>query len=156
MKKLILPLVAVAATFLFAVGHAVADNAGDKPLRFAVTLTDTSRIIGVPAVESFTLKTDYGDTPLHLAVQDQLAFLGLSREKLVKWFLEKGASVNVVDEEGFTPLHRAVIEEAVDVARILLQAGADPNAKSGEGESPLSLTEEESDMGKLLVEFGAK
>jgi ankyrin repeat protein len=52
----------------------------------------------------------------------------------VKWLIEKDADVNVAGMvNGFTPLFAACENNDLDVAKILVEAGADTNAKSRDG-----------------------
>lgn len=70
-----------------------------------------------------------GRTPLMLASAG-------SHGRLVKLLLRKGASVNVQDAAGCTPLHHALAagpQPHVGVARLLLAAGADPLVCSAAG-----------------------
>ncbi|PMD32171.1 ankyrin, partial [Hyaloscypha variabilis F] len=74
-----------------------------------------------------------GKSALHWAVH--FDYVEVVRELLVK-----GASVNVKDEKGRTPLHAAVMGEIRDdtkkkemIVRILLKHGADAKAKDVEG-----------------------
>jgi hypothetical protein len=53
----------------------------------------------------------------------------------VRMLLAAGAAVDAVDGQGRTPLHGARIA----TAKLLLDAGADPNAEDSMGESPYSL-----------------
>ncbi|XP_075150576.1 ankyrin repeat domain-containing protein 49 [Haematobia irritans] len=46
-------------------------------------------------------------------------------------------TVASVDEDGYTPLHRAAYNNYVDIAKLLLQYKADPNAKTKLGWTPL-------------------
>jgi hypothetical protein len=45
---------------------------------------------------------------------------------VVKWCLEHGAKVNYVGKFNRTPLHRAINNDAMNAAALLLEAGADP------------------------------
>jgi len=47
----------------------------------------------------------------------------------------KGATVNVANLTGFTPLHHAAENGSLEAAQALLQAGADPGLLSGAGET---------------------
>jgi len=47
---------------------------------------------------------------------------------MAKMMIVKGANVNVCDNEGYTPLLRAVINNNVEIATLLVYAGADINA----------------------------
>jgi len=51
--------------------------------------------------------------------------------------LEHGANLNVQDNDGRTPLHYAVENCHVDVARVLFDHGADPTIRDNEGMTPL-------------------
>lgn len=71
----------------------------------------------------------------------------------------KGALVNSRESRnGATPLMVAAFEGHEDVVRILLEAGADVNAKDAEGNTALSLatTRGHQDVIKLLKAKGAK
>ena len=56
----------------------------------------------------------------------------------VAWLLAHGADVAVRMDDGRTPLHRAAERNASDkVARMLVEAGADPSAKDEAGKRPI-------------------
>lgn len=57
---------------------------------------------------------------------------------VVKYLLDKGANVNVLDSARATPLYNAVrYSKSVDIVRLLMQRGADPNIEDREGYSAL-------------------
>jgi len=53
--------------------------------------------------------------------------------------LRAGADARLPDRHGTTPLYRASVQGRGDNVRVLLAAGADPNAESGTGEEGLPL-----------------
>ncbi len=64
------------------------------------------------------------------------------RPAVAKVLLEHGASVHMASKPaGFTPLHSAIADDAgtptKDLVRMLLDAGADPNARSASEATPL-------------------
>jgi len=64
-------------------------------------------------------RDDLGRTPLHWAVMG-------GHVETVRPLLERGAEVDARDKRGYTPL--ALILDNADVARLLVEHGADPNA----------------------------
>ncbi len=78
---------------------------------------------------------------------------------VVDVLLRSGAKLDAVDKSGMTPLMYAVMQSSPDerVVRILLLAGADPNARGGEW-TPLRLAisyNRNSAVAKLLLGAGA-
>jgi cytohesin len=57
----------------------------------------------------------------------------------VKQHLAAGADVNMKDDWGKTPLHKAAAYGGKEVTELLIDAGADVNAKNDEGRTPLDL-----------------
>lgn len=60
--------------------------------------------------------------------------------KLAELLIKRGASISRADRDGNTPLHLAVIKGNVKIVRLLLDAGALPDAKNGKGQSPLDIS----------------
>jgi hypothetical protein len=53
------------------------------------------------------------------------------RKEVVEYLVQKGANMEVVDGDGYTVLYRALVEEENDVARVLLDAGANVSITVG-------------------------
>jgi ankyrin repeat protein len=83
-------------------------------------------------------KNHFGNTPLQVG-------LLTGQGEVARVLLAHGADVNFKQSEGVTALHEAAQLGDVGVVRMLLDAGADPNAKTGklddgrDGVSPLDL-----------------
>lgn len=73
-----------------------------------------------------------------------------------KYLLDHGANANITDAFGRNALHVAVTGgyQRMRIVKLLLENGADPNASSEDGTTPLGLLERDGDMVKLLIEFG--
>jgi ankyrin repeat protein len=79
--------------------------------------------------------------------------------KTVKDLLDKGVNVNTRDSNGnTTPLGHAVWGGHVDTARLLIERGADVNAKTNEGHSVLTFAtmQKHDDLAEILRKAGAK
>lgn len=71
--------------------------------------------------------------PLHSAVAHSDGDLALS---MARRLLEAGASANVVQQGGFTPLHEAALRGHAPLVELLLANFADPLARNAEGKTP--------------------
>jgi ankyrin repeat protein len=103
--------------------------------------------------------TEEGWTPLHLAASAEIAAMlfdagadinarnrhkvagpgnsplsagtYMQRADVVGFLIERGADVNQGDNAGFSPLHLAAANGYVEIARLLLAAGANAHARTG-------------------------
>lgn len=79
---------------------------------------------------------------------------------VVKALLRLGASVGVLDGEPWTPLHLAVNHNRVEIARLLVESGADVDGRDANGNTPLTLAASidfgETEMIELLLGKGAR
>jgi len=70
------------------------------------------------------------DTPLIIEAASE------NKYDFVKVLLKHDVNMNVVDDEGFTPLHLAVYLEHTEIEKLLRQNGADPKIKNKYGVAP--------------------
>jgi ankyrin repeat protein len=98
--------------------------------------------------------------------QDGFSSLGLAaffkRREIVRYLIEAGADTRPASRQGgFTPLHSAVATDAggvdVEIVRLLVDKGADPNAKAQSGSTPLHTVGFTGDRASLdlLLKHGA-
>jgi len=139
------------------VANALLTHRPDLDLREAATVGDAARIRELGARDTSSVNTfgDDGFHPLGLA-----AFF--KRPEAVRALLDLGADARLATRPaGFTPLHSAVADDtgqaAKEIVRMLLDAGADPNARSTSGGTPLHTAAFTGDvvMVRLLIAAGA-
>ena len=79
--------------------------------------------------------------------------------EIAKYLIQKGADVNVLDEDNLTPLHHAVEVGHLDMIKLLIEHGADLDIK-GSNDEWTALHEASQhtrlDILQLLVKNGAK
>jgi uncharacterized protein len=59
------------------------------------------------------------------------------RSELLVWLISQGANVNFQDRGGYCALHFAAQDRLVDIAKILLEAGAECELRDIHGNTPL-------------------
>ena len=78
---------------------------------------------------------DYPDPPPPVTEPLLLFAARIGTEKTVRNLVESGSDVNVVADDGSTPLHAAVVKGRLEVVRVLLELGADPNLRNASGDT---------------------
>ena len=96
------------------------------------------------------------DDPRFSIVIDNKQESSARRKALIEVLLKKGAPVNAVTHGCVTPL-ACVPSGNLDLARLLLRYGADPNISTNDGETPLMTAARggHHEMVKILLEAGA-
>jgi ankyrin repeat protein len=122
----------------------LAAQLGDADLLKLMLQKGATRVVNVATAR-------YSTSPLFAAIYKGSA-------PCVDLLLRHGAFVNVHNARNETPLGAAIRLDLADIARLLLQAGADPNMPAGkDGESPLALSivHKRPDIAKDLIAHGA-
>jgi uncharacterized protein len=101
-----------------------------------------------PALVNSPGDPDFPKMPLHLAVEPQ------SPLAMVRLLLKYKPKVDVRDCAGQTPLDIAVLRGKPTAAALLINAGADPNARGPDGATYLHIAIGRSDMVKFLLAKG--
>ena len=95
------------------------DNNGWTPLHRAACVGATKTVEKLIEAGADVNAKDNGDwTPLHCAARDNCCV------ETVEKLIEKGADVNAEEKGGITALHIAVYNHHMDIARTLIEAGA--------------------------------
>jgi len=124
---------------------------GDELVHVAKTCFEAK-----PSHGEVTARNTIGETPLHVAAR-------LGDRVGVRQLLSRGASINVTVQSaeqyspawGDTCLHSAVIERRADLVPLLLEAGAEVNARNVRGVTPLHRAVERPELVDLLLRNGA-
>lgn len=111
-------------------------------LKVASELLDDGANVDIP-------QRRFRGTPLQYAA-------GRGREEVLKLLLESNATVDAQDSAGRTPLFWAVKEGQLATTAILLKAGADPFAASGNPVTSELIRPGKAELVKLFTEFYAK
>ena len=81
---------------------------------------------------------------LEREINDMRPVIAVCREKVdkdtverLKSILKKGGDINEVDDEYRSPLHWACENNSIELVKILVEAGADVNAREKNGDTPL-------------------
>lgn len=99
-----------------------------------------------------------GSTPLHLLAQHVRPATQAAWVSIAQIILLKSQLLDVLDNEGITALHYALIHEWYDFAELLLARGANPNALAlGTHISPLHMAalNQQRKLVRLLLAYGA-
>lgn len=113
------------------------DIYGAIPLLHTVASTGDAVIIEFILDTYPTIEVNYrnlaGQTILHLASGYY------EKPKVIELLLKKGASPNIEDNDGNTPLHTAVANGHASTTKIFLENGADLKARNNNGETVLDI-----------------
>ncbi|HVR75328.1 MAG TPA: ankyrin repeat domain-containing protein [Planctomycetota bacterium] len=120
---------------------------------FRASVSGPSRLVSLllEAGASVERRTRQGETPLYIASCNS------SQNEKLMLLIAAGSDVDAEAHDGTTPLLCAVRHRRWNAARILLQAGADPNLMDEKGNCPLSIALErgQKDIIELLREARA-
>ncbi|XP_019641819.1 PREDICTED: protein phosphatase 1 regulatory subunit 16A-like [Branchiostoma belcheri] len=89
-----------------------------------------------------------GATPLHIASAN-------GYERVAEFLLDHHVSVDIRDKDGWQPIHAAAYWSQPELVDLLLSNGADLEAKTNWGETPMEVTEDEN-IRKRLEEWKTK
>lgn len=147
-------------------------DATSTPLIKAVSSFESASIVSLLLKNGADPNLQFGnakdrDGPLGFLTK-QINSNEADQVKSLQLLLQAGANVDASATDGGTPLHNVILLNRVDLAKALLEAGANPNLIQhasipdfSTGESPLQTaivsygTSKDTSMAKLLLKFGA-
>ncbi|GAB6022300.1 hypothetical protein CHUAL_014185 [Chamberlinius hualienensis] len=119
----------------------IRDHDGQSPIHAAV---HSGEVEGVRFCLEYGARISQQEshlsTPIHMACsQGSLNLLKLMFELQPE---EKDAAIQMPDMQGLTPLHYAAMFNHVEITRLLINEGADPNVLDNDGRTPILLAAE--------------
>jgi ankyrin repeat protein len=113
----------------------------------------------IERMESTAVIDAYGGTPLHaLCVEPPACEEAETLLNLAHKLITKGCPLDALDHEGTTALHHCVINDAQQLADLLLSCGANPNALIPDtrvGPLMIAALDKNLSMARLLLRYGA-
>lgn len=85
--------------------------------------------------------TDHGDRLLGRIIQDWETSTTETRRQGTRWLLDHGADLTLRDDTGCGPLFHAVFADDMEILKMVLDAGADPNPELDDPESLYDMAE---------------
>mmetsp|Transcript_22552 Transcript_22552/g.28798 ORF Transcript_22552/g.28798 Transcript_22552/m.28798 type:complete len:969 (-) Transcript_22552:18-2924(-) len=137
------------------------DHNGWTPLHCAASAEDKIPVckVLIEAGASVNIANNDGNTPLHYLARCSVSNEDMKQVQLeiLQLMILNGGDVNAVNDLGETPLHASCFLGDVNIATVLLEAYADPNSITKEGESALhyAVQARHPDLVELLLEYGA-
>jgi ankyrin repeat protein len=109
------------------------------PLQIAISLEffDLVELLLSHGADANASYREGNDHPLHLACASSQIADDVKRSEMIKILLRYGAEVDFVDDVRQTILHKEASLGGVKIVQMLLHNGANPNAKSGDQQTPL-------------------
>ena len=112
------------------------NDLGETPLHLAAlnnSRESVAKLISLGA--DADARDNFGNTPLHAAVANN------SPDAAGALIANPGADINAQNQGGDTPLGAALLHGHLEIAKFLLNRGADPNIKNNRGKTNLDLSE---------------
>jgi len=129
------------------------DNQGITPMHLAARSNDTEmlKLLRAKGGSPGAATTVRKETPVHFAAQRRA-------KDALKALLKMGQNIDVKDWQQRTALLRSIKHGHPETAKLLLELGADPNASTEWGDSPIVAAAEraDADLMKALMAKGAR
>ncbi|KAK0245163.1 hypothetical protein EDD85DRAFT_963835 [Armillaria nabsnona] len=131
----------------------------DKVVKFSPSLKRQIRKLNAPDLEGTETPYKFGYLTIVVFGAQRLQIPNPLHIKLLKSLISRGAPVDLLDIAGYTALSHGTMNHLakLDLCRVFLESGSDPNQRNRYGEVPLLDCFQTNGIGAidLLMEFGA-
>ena len=107
----------------------------------------------------YDFKGDNQQQPVIMSISELHSASSKGETKKIHTLIEEGAAINVVDNQGSTPLHVAVLGKKIETIRVLVELGADVSITNNKNSTALHLAtilNNNDEAIKILLKAGAQ
>jgi ankyrin repeat protein len=141
------------APLFFSVAQALSDSEANLEAEQLLEAVKAGDVAAVRAALDSGINPDVGDIYSGFALSYAA---GAGNLEIMRLLLDRGATVNITTDEGYTPLMEATVNQQTVAVQLLLEARAEPNIVAA-GQTPLAVAVmlNNLELAQLLLAGGA-